>query len=290
MADAEAQIQRNPHPDFKSVESSREAYPKREWKHVQTPQPSWRAGDGANQLAGDWKSRKIVDIDPYEDGRPAAFNYKLLISGLVPRPIGFVSSVTKEGKTNLAPFSYTQLVNHDPPIFVIGFAGSIGNAKDTLKNIRDTRELVINTVSEHMIEAMNYTSINAPRDVSEWDLTGFTPIPSVKVKPARVAESIFTIECTLVELKEWENNAGKVTGVTIFAQGVMFHVREDAVNEQRNLIDPAVLKPVGRLGGITYTVADTGLELPRPDFDQEVQKDEVRALIGGQSSASSTRL
>lgn len=282
MADAESSIQRNPHPDFKKVEASRDPYTQRPWTHVQTSAPSWNPGDGANQLAvKDWKSKKIVDIDPYEEGRPAAFNYKLLISGLVPRPIGFVSSVTKDGKTNLAPFSYTQLVNHDPPIFVIGFAGSIDNAKDTLKNVLDTKELVINTVSEHMIEAMNYTSINAPRGVSEWQLTGLTPIPSIKVAPARVAESIFTIECVLVDLKEWKNQNGKVSGVTIFAQGCMFHVREDAINEQRNLIDPAILRPVGRLGGITYSVADTGLELPRPDFDQEMQKSEVRKILEG---------
>lgn len=239
-----------------------------------------------NHLAGDWKSIKVIDIDPYEDGRPPVFNYKLLISGLIPRPIGFVSSLNPDGESNLAPFSYTQMVNHDPPIFVIGFAGSSDSGKDTLLNVLETKELVINTVSEHMIEGMNYTSINAPRGVSEWAMTGFSQHASVKVKPARVAESIFTIECELVDHKEWKNASGKVTGVTIFARGVMFHVREDAINEQRNLIDPAVLRPVSRLGGITYSVIDTGFEMLRPDFEEEMKKDELKGLVGAQSKQS----
>lgn len=279
VAASERQIQRNPHPDFKQVEGGREPYVKREWSQRQTPKPSWRAGSGANDLDPEWKSKGIVDIDPYEDGRPAGFNYKLLISAIVPRPIGFVSSISPSGVTNLAPFSYTQVVNHDPPIFVIGFAGSLEEAKDSLRNVVDTKELVINIVSEHFIEATNYTSINAPANVSEWDLSGLTQLPSLKVKAARVHESIFTAECKLVDYKEWKNPSGTTTGVTIFAEALMFHCREDAINDDKNLVDPAVLRPVSRLGGITYSTIDTGFELPRPDFDKAVEDGHIKDIL-----------
>ena len=85
---------------------------------------------GSND-GGEWKSHKHVEIDPYEDDRPATSNYKLLISAIVPRPIGFVSTRSKDGSsTNLAPFSYTQVVNHDPPIFIVGYSGGFDKAKD----------------------------------------------------------------------------------------------------------------------------------------------------------------
>ncbi|ORY80956.1 hypothetical protein BCR37DRAFT_348389 [Protomyces lactucae-debilis] len=279
-AEAEKLIQRNPHGDFKKVEAGRDAYPARPWQQFQTPQPDWQPGGGANTLAGDWKTKKIIDIDPYEEGRPAAFNYKMLISAITPRPIGFLSTCSHDGsKRNLSPFSYFQMVNHDPPIFAVGFAGSIERAKDSLRNIIETKEAVINTISDHFIEAANFTSINAPYEVSEWALSGLTPLASHKVTPPRVHESIFTIECKLVEHREWKNPQDKVTGVTIFLEGVLFHAREDAINQERNLLDPAVLRSVSRLGGITYATCVDGYELPRPDFDKEQAEGRLEGLI-----------
>lgn len=275
-AQREADIQRNPHGNFKEVEAGRPAYNKSDFIYTKTPDPDWKAGSGSNDLE-QANGKDAISIDPYEEGRPAAYNYKLLISGITPRPIGFISSLGSDGP-NLAPFSYTQVVDHDPPMFVVGFAGSIDSAKDTLKNILETEEFVINMVSEHFVEAMNFTSINAPRAVDEWQLSGLTPSKSVKVRPARVQESIFSIECKLNNKIEWQNKDGKKTGVTIFGEGIMFHVRQDALNESKNLVDPNVLKPVGRLGGISYTVVDKAFEIPRPDFDQEMQN-EVGSIL-----------
>jgi flavin reductase (DIM6/NTAB) family NADH-FMN oxidoreductase RutF len=171
------------------------------------------------------------------------------------------------------------MVNHDPPLFAVGFAGSIECAKDSLRNVLESKELVINTISDHFIEAANFTSINAPYAVNEWALSGLTPIASSKVKPPRVHESIFTIECKVVEHKEWKNPEGKVTGVTIFAEGVMFHAREDAINADKNLLDPAVLRSVARLGGITYSCCTDGFEMPRPDFDKELAEGSLEGLL-----------
>lgn len=243
MLDGEAAIKRNPHGNFKEVEASRPAWREQsEWSFTQTRNPSWQPGDGANDN-GESLKHDHVDIDPYADGRPATFNYKLLISAIVPRPVGFVSTRSADGEsTNLAPFSYFNLVNHDPPIFILGYAGGFDKAKDSLRNLTETGECCINIISEHYLEAANATSVNAPYGISEWALTGLTPAGCKDVKASRVKEAVFSIEGKLVETKEFESRAtpGKKTGVLAIVEGVRFWAREDAVNEDKNLIDPAV--------------------------------------------------
>jgi len=271
MMDGEKHVKRNPHGNFKEVEAGRPDWNEHtKWAFTKTKQPSWRPGDGAND-GGESLKHEHIEIDPYAEGRPAVSNYKLLISSIVPRPIGFVSTRSKDGaSTNLAPFSYTQMVNHDPPIFIIGYSGGFDKAKDSLTNLVETGECVINMISEHFIEAANATSVNAPYGVSEWALSGLTPAPCTQVKASRVREAVFSVECKLMETKEWESRAtpGKKTGVTAIVEGVRFWAREDAINEDRNIIDPAILRPVARLGGITYGRVTEGVEIPRPDWDE----------------------
>ncbi|KAI9760475.1 MAG: Guanine nucleotide-binding protein alpha-2 subunit [Chaenotheca gracillima] len=280
--DAEATIKRNPHPDFQAVEDQRPNWRSdTKWNFTKTPDPNWKYGQGGNDGGASLK-KKHVEIDPYEEGRPSTFNYKLLISGIVPRPIGFVSTMSKDGKSsNLAPFSYTQLVNHDPPVFIVGIAANYENQKDTLKNLMESGECVINMISEHFIEAANATSINAPYGTSEWALTGLTPAACTTVKCSRVKESVFAIEGKLMETKEFESRVtpGKKTGVLAIIEGTRFWVREDALNEDKNLIDPDILKPVSRLGGITYGRTTEGIELPRPEFSKAMEQDYVKNLV-----------
>lgn len=109
--DAESTVRRNPHPDFKGVEASRPTFEaSRQFHYTKTPDPDWKFGQGAND-GGESLKKEHLEIDPYEEGRSPVNNYKLLISGIVPRPIGFVSSRSGDGQsTNLAPFSYTQVV------------------------------------------------------------------------------------------------------------------------------------------------------------------------------------
>jgi hypothetical protein len=153
---SEKHVKRNPHGNFKEVEASRPDWDSsRSWSMNKTLMPDWKPGAGSND-GGAWKKHKHVEIDPYEDGRPATFNYKLLISAIIPRPIGFVSTRSKDGSsTNLAPFSYTQFINHDPPIFIIGYAGGFDQAKDSLRNLVESGECVINIISEHFVEAVS---------------------------------------------------------------------------------------------------------------------------------------
>lgn len=256
-------------PDFNQLQASRPKFRHdAEVTYTQPPNVEWKNGDGANDSGASLK-KDHVEIDPYAEGRPAASNYKLLISGMVPRPIALVSTKSQDGKTtNLAPFSYAQLVNHDPPTFVVGFVGSLEKAKDTLKNLNETKECVINIISEHFVEAANATSINAPYGHSEWETSGLTQAPTSVVKPARVKESILAIEGKLMETKEFESGStpGKKSSVLAIIEGVRFWVREDAIDEDQSVIDLKVLKPISRLGGISYGRTTEAIEIPRPEF------------------------
>ncbi|XP_037036834.1 uncharacterized protein aq_928-like isoform X2 [Bradysia coprophila] len=275
MADEEKIVRRNPHGDFKSIEASRPAYDKSaEVYFTQTHSPNWKPGDGSNDN-GECLQKSHIAIDPHEDGRPSVYNYKLLISAIVPRPIGFISTRSADGSsTNIAPFSYFQTVNHDPPLFVVSFSGGLEQAKDTLRNLVETKECVINIVSEHFIEAANATSTNAPYGVSEWVLSGLTPADCCRVKSSRVKEAIFSIEGILVETKEFDSRAvpGKKSAVMAIIEGVQFWAREDAINDEKNLIDLKVLRPVSRFGGIMYGRTTQPFEIPRPDYNQLIDE------------------
>ncbi|KAI5784755.1 hypothetical protein EDC01DRAFT_663336 [Geopyxis carbonaria] len=258
---------------FKEVEASRPSFDTAaSFHYTKTPSPSWTPGSGAT--SSDWSRIPVVGIDPSAPTRKSVDNYKLLISGVIPRPIGFLSTLGVNGEENLAPMSYTQIVNHDPPIITVGFSGGTG-LKDTTRHLLATKECTVNIVSEWFVEAANYCAVDAPTGVSEWDLCGLTKKYDAKKlehKIARVAESAFVIEAKLLHTHEWKNEQGQHTGTMCILQGVYFHVREDALNEERNMVDPDVLKPVSRLGGITYGRTTQAYELPRPSFKEEVEK------------------
>ncbi|KAK0737128.1 hypothetical protein B0T21DRAFT_286805 [Apiosordaria backusii] len=283
----ESKIQRNPHPDFKSVEASRPPFDTtKTFTYTQTPQPTWTFGSGSNHLSSQQnKEQKHRPIDPYSPTRPPHLNYKLLISAIVPRPIAFVSTISPSGEvTNLAPFSYFTVISHDPPLFIIGFASSLSNpdptkAKDTLRQLAESKECTINIISESFLEAANSCAINAPYGASEWEVSGLTPVYDCEhVKSPRVKEAVFSIEGKLESLRGFESKStpGKVSSTMAVIEGVNFWAREDAINEEGSLLDIGILRPVSRLGGITYGRVTEGVELPRPDF----QKD-----LGGQEAA-----
>lgn len=235
-------ISRKPYAESKTTRS--------DWDHtsfqfVKTIDPNWTFGSGANGLLSPSDlAKQHVSIDPYAEDRSGAINYKLLTSAITPRPIAFISTASTDGSSsNLAPFSYFNLVNHDPPLFTVGFSCSVSEAKDTLRNIIDTEECVINIISDWYIEAANSTSIDAPYGISEWDVRGLTPVYDCEtVKCARVKVAAFSIEAKLDMLKEFDSRANKgvKSGTMVILEGTRMWVREDAVNEQKSLIDPDV--------------------------------------------------
>lgn len=235
--------------------------------YVQSPSPSWQKGDGASD-GGASLSASHIAIDPYAPGRPIASNYKLLVSGIVPRPIAFVSTRSADGASvNLAPFSYFQVINHDPPLFTVSFVGSIDKAKDTLRNLLDTGECVLNVISEHFMDAANATAVNAAYGVSEFGIAGLHQADDcATVAAPRVRESVFSIEAKLVETREFESRAkpGKKTAVLAIVEGTRFWVRDDAINASRDGIDLEVLRPVSRLGGTGYGRTTEVVEIDRP--------------------------
>ncbi|KAF2166618.1 hypothetical protein M409DRAFT_66616 [Zasmidium cellare ATCC 36951] len=221
--------------------------------------PDWKYGQGATDN-GSSLTKKHIEIDPYAPGRPMFHNYTLLISGIVPRPIGLTSTLSKDGKPNLAPFSYFQVVDHDPPVFVIGFSGRASGPKDTLKNLEETGECVLNVVSEHMMEAVNATSLDAPPGTSEWAISGLYKAPSSTVKPARVQESIFSIEGRLIQTVDYKTSrpSSGAHGKLAIIEGTRFWAREDAIDADGKHLDIDVLRPLGQLGDISYSrITDT---------------------------------
>ncbi|KAJ4381050.1 hypothetical protein N0V86_003397 [Didymella sp. IMI 355093] len=238
---------------------------------TKSPNPTWTSGIGVTESASTG-SADHVEVDPYALDRPMTSNYTLLISGIAPRPVGFLSTASKDGKKNLAPFSYFQVVDHDPPMFIVGFSASSGRAKDTFKNLTETGECVINTVSEDMVEAMVATSIDAPAGVSEWEISGLTEAPSSTVAAARVKESVFSIEGKLVDIKELGIPEEGSVAATTLIKASRFWVRRDATNDGVSHIDIEKLRPIAQLGGEAYARISETFEVPRRKWSAFLQQ------------------
>ncbi|KAJ5718835.1 uncharacterized protein N7483_009917 [Penicillium malachiteum] len=267
------------YPDFKKVEATRPAFdPSLPIVYTQTPDPRWEYGKGAisSPQACSSLESSHVEIDPYGSDRAMIDNYRLLVSG-IPRPISFVSTLSKDGTPNLAPFSYFQLVDHDPPTFVIGFSARASRPKDTQKNLIETGECVINVVSDHFVEAANATSLDVESSISEWGLSGLKSLPSATVRAGRLKDSIFSIEGKLLEMKDLDYHGhakqGKPVGSLAVIQGTRFWVRSDAINDHQDEIDLSVMRPVVQLGGIQYSRVRETFELPRPSLATELARE-----------------
>lgn len=199
-----------------------------------------------------------MTIDPASV--PAANAYKILIGSIVPRPIGFISTISTGGVFNLAPFSFFNGICGDPP--VVCFAPNARTPdKDTLVNIQAIGEFVVNIVSEEIAEQMNLCSGNYPPEVDEFKLSGLTPIASDVVRPPRVLESHVNMECRAMQVIEVSNKPGG--GHLVLGEVVRFHV-DDAIIDSRFHIDPEKLRAIGRMGGAAYCRTRDRFEMVRP--------------------------
>lgn len=261
---------------FKETEASRKPFDPAVGVSVsQTPAPNWKYGDGTTDELSRTKSH--IAIDPNEEGRAMISNYKLLVSA-IPRPVSFVSTLAKDGTPNLAPFSYFQVVDHDPVTLVIGFSARPDRPKDTQRNLEETGECVISILSEHFVEAANATSLDVPYKTSEWGLSGLTPADSETVHPKRVKEAVFSIEGKLLEMKSLDYHGhkaqGKPTSSLAIIEAKRFWVQEGTINEARDHVDLEALRPVVQLGGISYARVRDTFELPRPALQVELENKE----------------
>ena len=177
--------------------------------------------------------------------------YKLLTGAVIPRPIGWISSINEDGINNLAPFSFFNAIGDDPPHVMFSTVRGNDTNKDTLNNVLATKQFVVNMVTEDLVEQMNITSQSIPADQSEFELAGLTPIASVKIKPMRVKESPITFECELVHHYSLENH--KFGGATIIiGRIIMMHIDESVLLDNYK-INMDTYKPVARLAGSNYS-------------------------------------
>jgi flavin reductase (DIM6/NTAB) family NADH-FMN oxidoreductase RutF len=182
---------------------------------------------------------------------PQTDAYKLLVSTVVPRPIALATTVDREGRINAAPFSFFNAVSSIPPVVVLGISPGDPNSpgagdgyKDTERNIRDTGEFVVNLVDEALAERMNICAVDFPSAIGELGEAGLTPIPSIGVRPPRIAESPVSFECQ------------RITGLSLGARSTLevgrvihIHIRDDLVDPERYYVATDKMRLVGRMHG-----------------------------------------
>lgn len=242
------------------------------FKLTEPPNVGWKVGDGLSdtQLGRDWKSDEELGWKTWDMAQTSPSDAtQILNSTVVPRPIAFVSTLSAENKPNLAPFSFFQVVAYHPPIVSVSFRLAPRIPKNTRDNILATKEFVVNLISEPFVEAANETSVEAPADVSEWDISGLTQEPSVHIKPARVKESAVSLECELFQSQDIFPDGATVPSATLVLGRVKYiHVRNTVLRSDGLRADPAMLRAVSRLGSKTYGRLGEGFELKKPEWDE----------------------
>jgi len=188
-----------------------------------------------------------------------ADGYKLGSGLIVPRPIGWIGSIDADGNTNLAPYSFFNMVAGVPPTFV--FAPGNSARRDTLANVQAVPEFTINIVTDEVVEVMNATAESLDAGQSEFDLPGITAVSSQIVRPPMVGECKATIECVVDDIvavgdEQYGNSL-------VIGHAVMFHVDDSLLDGTR--VDQAALKAVGRHVGNAYSRTAELFDLIRPD-------------------------
>ncbi len=202
-----------------------------------------------------------MEIDP--TSIPHQSVYKILTGAILPRPIGWISSIDMDGRPNLAPFSFFNVVCANPPtvLFCPSIRGTDGGTKDTLNNVRATNEFVVNIVTETLLPAMNASSVEAPHGFNEFDFAGLSMTSSMKVKAPRVAESPIHFECKLREIIE----IGSEPGGGSIVIGTIVHIHtDDGIMLGKDKINLTALKPIGRLMGSGYCRVTDVIDMERP--------------------------
>ena len=188
--------------------------------------------------------------------------HRLLLGSILPRPIGWISTVNEQGQPNLAPFSHFNVVCFDPPhvMFAPTIRGTDGSIKDTLRNVRVNGEFVVNIVTEELAQAMNVTATEFPPEVNEFEAAELTASPSSAVAPPRVDESPMHLECKVVHIYDIGDAVGG--GSVVIGEVVYVHVDERVLLDNGR-IDLTTLKPIGRMVGKYYIRSSDMWEMER---------------------------
>lgn len=206
--------------------------------------------------------------------------YKHLTSAVAPRPIAFASTIGADGQVNLSPFSYFNVFGANPPtlIFSPSRRSRDNTNKDTLHNLREVPEVVINIVNFPMVEQMSLASAEFPREVNEFVKAGFTQVPATSVQPPRVGESPVAFECVVEQIIETGQEGG--AGNLVICRVVTMHI-DEAYLDKDGQLDPRKLDLVARMGGNWYCRAsgDALFEIPKPNRHTGVGVDALPAAV-----------
>ena len=192
------------------------------------------------------------------DALTPAQRYKLLVALVVPRPIAWISTLGPTDVVNLAPFSFFNVFCETPPLVMVGINRKPdGRTKDTITNIERTGEWVVNIADEPLAETMHQTSGDFPPETSEPEVTGLAMAPSVQVKPPRVQESPFSLEC-----RTWKHIEVSEDRRLVIGEGVHLHVRDDLFDAERFRIHADRFLPIGRMFGDRYVRTRDRVQFP----------------------------
>src|SRR5579863_7243122 len=212
-----------------------------------------------------------MNVIPFEI--PHSELYGILLNSVAPRPIAWVSTLSASGQPNLAPFSFFNAVCVDPPL--LAFAPGLrqpkqtdagrhyGEAKDTLRNVRETKEFVVNVVTYELGEAMNLTSGEYDASVNEFEVAKVTPQPSKVVRPPRVGESPVSFECVVHQILDF--SPAPTSSSLVIGEVVAIYL--DDAHLKDGSIDRDSLDLIGRMGGLQYTRTTQRVELARPKVE-----------------------
>lgn len=216
----------------------------------------------------------MITVDPKSISVPELQGY--LQGTVAPRPIAFVSSVDLNGSVNLSPFSFFNMFSMNPPILVFSPSRRVrdNSTKHTLQNVLEVKEVVINIVSYEMVDKASLASCDFPRGVNEFVKAGFTEVPSVIVKPPRVAESPVSFECKVNQVIPLGTDGG--AGNLVICEVLLIHMKEEIFDEHGK-INPQKLDAVARMGGNDYCRAfgDAIFKVPKPNEKVGIGYDQI---------------
>lgn len=202
--------------------------------------------------------------------------YQMLTTAIAPRPIAFASTIDKKGVINLSPFSFFNVFSADPPILIFSPVRRVrdNTVKHSLENVREVKEVVINTVNYPMVEQMSLASTEYDKGINEFIKSGLTPIDSIKVRPPRVKESPVSFECVVDNIVELGNEGG--AGNLIISRVVFIHIHNKYL-DGNNFLETTKLDHVARMGANWYTrVTERSLfEIPKPIRTKGIGVDEL---------------
>jgi flavin reductase (DIM6/NTAB) family NADH-FMN oxidoreductase RutF len=210
--------------------------------------------------------QKIVTLIP--GSMDARAPYNLLTSIAAPRPIAWISTISADGVPNIAPFSFYNAVAGFPPTIMFSVSYRVRTKpkeKDTLRNVQEVGEFVSHVVDEELADAMIKTAADYPYGVNEFEITALETLPSMDVKPPRVARAPVAMECRVTQIVP----VAGATNVMILGEVLRFHIRED-LYRSNGLVDTVRMKPISRLGGpVEYAKIGELFHLKIPGLNQE---------------------